>query len=130
MILLDTDVCIELLRGNGSVIEKRKTSEQEIAISFMTMAELYYGAYKSANSPKNLGLVEEFLLSVRVLQTNQEIMRQFGELKANLELGGKGLADADLLIAATCLQTCDFLVTGNIKHYQRIENLRLENWIR
>ena len=47
MILMDTDICIELLRGNVNVIEKRLDHDEKVAISFMTVAELFYGAEKS-----------------------------------------------------------------------------------
>ena len=54
MILFDTDICIELLRGNKMIIEERKKYNGEIAISFMSVAELFYGAEKSSNKFKNI----------------------------------------------------------------------------
>lgn len=129
MILLDTDVCISLLRGNRKVIEHRKNFADEVSVSFMNVAELFYGAEKSANPAKNKSIVEQFLLTVQVINSNRKIMKRFGHLKANLEQSGIPLADADLLIAATVLETCTLLVTGNIKHFSRIEKLNLANWI-
>ncbi len=129
MILLDTDVCIHLLRGNRNVIKNRRNYPDEVAISFMTVAELYYGVEKSANPRKNKTVLEQFLLTVRIFHSNRKITSRFGQLKADLENSGTPLADADLLIAATALETSNLLVTGNIKHYQRIDNLNLENWI-
>lgn len=130
MILLDTDTCIGILRGYESVLERRKVVNDDIAISFMTVAELYYGAEKSPKPERNYRLVEQFLLTVRVINTNLDILKEFGKLKASLERQGNLLADADLLIAATCLVKCDMLVTGNTKHYDRISGLRLDNWLR
>ncbi|MFW5700728.1 MAG: type II toxin-antitoxin system VapC family toxin [Cyclobacteriaceae bacterium] len=130
MILLDTDVCIELLRGNKKVIQKRKEEDDSIAISFMTLAELFYGAEKSSNPIKNRILVEEFVLTVSIIQSDYSIMRKYAELKANLETKGVPLTDADLFIAATTLTKCNKMITGNIKHYNRIDELRIENWIR
>ena len=95
----------------------------------MTVAELYYGVEKSANPQKNKTVLEQFLLTVKIFNSNRKIMSRFGQLKATLENKGIPLADADLLISATALETSILLVTGNIKHYQRIENLNLENWI-
>jgi tRNA(fMet)-specific endonuclease VapC len=130
MILLDTDVCIELLRGNKKVIQKRKEEDDSIAISFMTLAELFYGAEKSSNPIKNRILVEEFVLTVSIIQSDYSIMRKYAQLKAHLETKGVPLTDADLFIAATTLTKCNKMITGNIKHYNRIDELRIENWIR
>ena len=129
MILLDTDICISLLRGNQAVIQHRKKYTDRIAVSFMTVAELYYGAEKSANPAKNKMVVEQFLLTVNIINSSKAMMRRFGQLKSRLERLGTPLADADLFIAATSLETCEFLVTGNIKHFNRIDELKLENWI-
>lgn len=95
----------------------------------MTVAELFYGAEKSGNPDKNRTVVEQFLLTVKIINSNRKISYRFGNLKAILEKEGLPLADADLLIAATALETSKLLVTGNLKHFQRIKNLALENWI-
>jgi tRNA(fMet)-specific endonuclease VapC len=130
MILLDTDTCIEILRGNQKVIDKRLETDERVAISFMTVGELYYGAEKSKNRINNKHLVDEFILAVDVINTDMEILKKFGELKAGMEISRFPLSDADILIAATCLSKCNKLVTGNIKHFDKIENLTIENWIR
>lgn len=129
MILLDTDICIHILRGNNKVIEERRKYPDQVAVSFMTVAELYYGAEKSANPTKNLSLIEQLLLTLVLINSDNQIMRRFGKLKAELESLSKPLADADLLIAATTLEKCNLLVTGNLKHFNRIDNLPLANWI-
>lgn len=129
MIILDTDVCVHILRGNLAVIEERQKYSGQAAVSFMTAAELFYGAEKSAKPGKNKTLVDQFLLSVATVESDRNIARRFGSLKASLEGDGLPLADADLLIAATALERADLLVTGNIKHFSRIEGLSLANWI-
>lgn len=130
MILLDTDTCVEILRGNHKVINKRLETDERVAISFITVGELYYGAEKSKSRMKNKHFVDEFILAIDVINTDMEILKKFGEIKAGLEIIGFPLSDADILIAATCLSKCSRLVTGNIKHFDRIENLIIENWIR
>ena len=130
MILLDTDICVEIIRGNQYVIDKRLEIDDRVAISFMTVGELYYGAEKSKNRIKNKHVVDEFILSIDVINTDMDILRRFGEIKAALELRSLPLADADIFIAATCLSRFTKLITGNIKHFDRIENLIIENWIR
>ncbi len=130
MILLDTDICIELLRGNFNVIERRQGYDDTVAISFMTVAELFYGAEKSNNLSKNSNLIAEFLLTVEIIHSDLEILIKFGKLKALLGKAGNILADADIFIAATAIVKCNMLITGNVNHFKRIEELKIENWIR
>ena len=130
MILLDTDICIELLRGNFNVIERRQGYEEKVAISFMTVAELFYGAEKSNDIGKNTNLIAEFLLTVEIIHSDLEILKKFGNLKALLGKSGNILSDADIFIAATATVKCNMLITGNVNHFKRIDELRIENWIR
>ena len=130
MILLDTDVCIEILRGNKKVIQERERVSDDVTISFISVGELFYGAYKSNASQKNIKLVETFLLSLPIVQSDREIMEKFGQLKSTLSTSRTLLPDADILIAATCLSKCTALVTGNTAHFKRFDGLRMENWLR
>ena len=130
MILLDTDVCIEILRGNQSVMDKRMQTDEQMAVSFMTVGELNYGAEKSRNPERNRRLVVEFLLSVVVINSDNIIMQQFGRIKAGLAANRTPLADADVLIAATALTKCSKMISGNLKHFSKIDGLLIENWIR
>jgi len=129
LILLDTDICIHILRGNEKIIDERRKYPDQVAVSFMTLAELYYGAEKSANPTKNRSLIEQLLLTLPVINSDNQIMHRFGMLKASLEGLSIPLADADLLIAAIALEKCNLLVTGNIKHFGRIAGLPIVNWI-
>jgi predicted nucleic acid-binding protein len=130
VILLDTDICIELLRGNTEVIEKRRKYDEKVAVSFMSVAELYYGAEKSEHVSENSSLIEEFLLTVEIVHSDLEILKKFGVIKTGLAKSGEILPDADIFIAATTLAKCSLLITGNVNHFKRIEELRIENWIR
>lgn len=128
MILLDTDICIELLRGNKKIIERRGEYDAEVGISFMTVAELYYGAESSSRKVENTGLIQQFFLTVTVIHTDYEILRRFGVLKAALKKESTLIPDADLLIAATALSRAEMLVTGNIRHFGRVPGLVTGNW--
>ena len=129
MILLDTDVCIEILRGSQSVIEKRQRCDERVAISFMTIGELYYGAERSKSKMKNVNVVDEFVLSIETINTDLEILKKFGELKAYLRVTNEMVPDADIMIASAAITKCTKLITGNIKHFNRFPELVLENWI-
>jgi tRNA(fMet)-specific endonuclease VapC len=128
MILLDTDVCIELLMGNKRVLQRRDQYDGPVGICFMTIAELYYGAEKSKEPTKNIDTIEKLLLSLEIIQTDIPILKRFGTIKADLQKQGMPVADADVLIAATTLEKAERLVTGNAKHFERIAGLVLEDW--
>lgn len=128
MIVLDTDTCVELLRGNRRVIERRALSDDSVSVSFMSAAELYYGAERSAKPAQNRHAVDALLLSVLVVESDNAIAQQFGQLKAALRRDSLPLPDADLFIAATTLVHGTLLVTGNARHFERIDGLRIESW--
>ncbi len=128
MIILDTDTCVELLRGNGRVIEQRALTEDAIGVSFMSVAELYYGVERSSQPAQARHAVGALLLSVLVVESDRAIAQRFGQLKTELSRASMLLPDADLFIAATTLVHGSLLVTGNTRHFERIGGLRLERW--
>jgi tRNA(fMet)-specific endonuclease VapC len=130
MKLLDTDVCIELLRGNERVIACRQRTLDDVATTWITACELSYGAAKSRSPEKNQTLVSEFLATLGVVGLDHPAAEGFGRIKSALDRAGNILADADLMIASIALAQGASLVTGNRKHYDRIEGLRIEDWIR
>ena len=130
MKILDSDVCIEILRGNIEVIEKRRTVDDDVATTWITASELAYGARKSRDPDHNTTLVTEFLATLPVVGPDLAAALEFGRQKAKLEREGMRIADADLLIGAIALARGASVVTGNRKHCERIESLRTENWIR
>lgn len=131
MTLLDTDICIGLLRGNRAVVRRRESCSDAVAIAAMTAAELFYGAAKSAKPDANRHAVEQFIMTLPILHSNVPMLRTFGQLKTTLELAGTPLPDADIFIAATALTSCaGRLITGNRVHFQRFPGLMLDDWLR
>ena len=130
MKLLDTDVCIEILRGNQAVIERRRASPDDVVTTWITACELAYGAARSTRPRENRAVVDEFLSTMPIYGLDRGATRWFGELKAQLERGARTVADADLFIAAIALAQGAELVTGNRRHYGRIPDLVLEDWLR
>ena len=90
---------------------------------------MVYGARKSEYIEKNLAKVYRIAEIFPVIDISSSIMDTFGELKASLEKSGKIIDDMDLLIASTALSRNLVLVTNNIKHFDRISGLELENWM-
>lgn len=130
MKVLDSDTCIGILRGRSEVLERRGAEVDDVATTWVTASELFYGAAKSAKPDANAALVVRFLNTVSVLAPDLASARLFGAVKARLATAGQIVADADLFIAAVALSRGATLVTGNRKHYERIPGLVLEDWLR
>jgi tRNA(fMet)-specific endonuclease VapC len=128
MILLDTDVCVELLKGNKRILRRRDQYDGPVGVCFMTVAELYYGAEKSKEPSRNMDTIDRLLLTLEVIHTDMPILRRFGTIKASLQKEGMPIADADILIASATLEKAEKLITGNAKHFDRIRGLDLEDW--
>ena len=130
MKVLDTDTCIAILRGNEAVIEKRATVADKVVTTWITAAELYYGAAKSIAPEKNRSVVRSFLATLPILGLDETSVQIVGEAKALLERQGRRLADADLFIGAIAASKQASVVTGNRRHYERIPGVAVEDWIR
>jgi tRNA(fMet)-specific endonuclease VapC len=112
------------------VLERRAAEVDEVATTWVTASELFYGAAKSAKPDANAALVVRFLNTLPVLAPDLATARLFGEVKARLVTAGQVVADADLFIAAVALSRGATLVTGNRRHYERIPGLVFEDWLR
>ncbi len=127
---LDTDIVIEILRGNETAVNKMESLPQEtlIYITGLTVYELYKGVLY-IESKKLEEDLENFMQIVEVLQLDSYIERKAGEIYAYLKKKGEIISDADILIAATVLVNDSVLVTNNKEHFKRIKDLKIENWI-
>ena len=96
MKVLDTDVCIEILRGNPRVLQWRRHTQAHVVTTWITACELEYGAAKSAHPEQARALVADLLSTLEVVGLDRPAARQFGQHKANLRQAGETLADADL----------------------------------
>ena len=125
--LLDTDTCIELIKEKPCVVERvRKAGASRCRISDITLAELYFGAFKSGRQ-KHLNDVMVISRLFESLPVRH--LRKYGELRYMLEQKGQKIGDMDIFIAATALEEDLILVTGNTDHFGRIPNLKIENWM-
>ena len=128
MKLLDTDTCIGLLTGDDAVVANWRSCGDQCALPSMAVGELYYGAFKSTVREDEFDRVSRFVDIFPEIQPSKRSMRRFGEIKAALELKGMRLNDADIIIASIAIEEGFALITGNMKHYSRIEGLEIENW--
>lgn len=128
--LLDTNICVYWLKGNEQIEQKiLSVGMDNVALSFINVSELYYGAYKSQRIESNLNLVKQLTEQLDVVESDEVISEIFGQLKADLESVGAIIDDADLFIAACAKVHGLILVTNNMKHFKRIKGLKLENWV-
>lgn len=129
--LLDTDTCVYWLRGHPAMQRRLATiAPDELAISIISLAELSYGAYWSAQAAANMRAIDAFAGAISVLNLDAAIVQSFGEVKALLRRQGQLLEDFDLLIAMTARVHGLSLVTNNEQHFQRIPGMQLVNWLR
>lgn len=129
MYLFDTDILIYSLKGHPAVIEKLEEHRgDQMAVSVISLMELYYGAHKSRHREANISKVRMVEDSFDVVPVGVEVSHTFGSLKADMEERGTPLDDFDLILASTALSHNLTLVSNNIKHFRRIDSLSLENW--
>ena len=128
--LLDTNICVYIIRGRQkSVVERfRQHALNDLLISSVTTAELYFGIEKSDRREHNLDILETFLLPIVVQPFDYEASMVYGRLRADLERRGTPIGPLDTLIAAHALGLGAVLVTNNTREFERVPELRLENW--
>jgi predicted nucleic acid-binding protein len=99
-----------------------------VKISVFTLMELYYGAYKSEKRLGNLAKLRIIENTFEIIPNGKESAENFGMLKASLEKSSARLDDFDLAIASCALVHNLTLVTNNVRHFNRIEGLKITNW--
>jgi len=126
----DTDICIYWLKGYEQIKEKvKEVGEDSINITIITLAELKFGAYNSQKVKENLEVIKKFLSKMKVLNLDENSVDKYGEIKTKLRRSGELIEDFDILIASIAIVNNAILVTNNVDHFKRIEELRIENWL-
>jgi predicted nucleic acid-binding protein len=127
--LFDTDAISELLRPRPAAAYVNwlgRLPREDQFTSAVVIGELFKGAFRSAARDRHLQNIEELILpTVTVLAYDTAVARVFGRIRADLEERGETLADADLQTAATAIHHDLELVTGNLRHFERIGDLSI-----
>jgi tRNA(fMet)-specific endonuclease VapC len=134
--LFDTDVLIAFLRGKNARLKKRMNDllrrDIPVYMSIISLGELYLGAFKSDNTPKNMALVNSLKERLDLLELTEDTVMLYGEIEAVLEKSGQMIGDFDVLIASTAISNDITLVSGNERHFNRIVTLfgqlQFESW--
>lgn len=130
MYLLDSDICINLLRGKlpHTFDLMRKSDPRIFGIPAVVEAELRTGAAESSNPRKNQRLLENFLAPYQSVPFDHAASMAYADIRAALERQGEAMGAHDLLIAATAVAHDATLVTGNLREFGRVEGLNVEDW--
>ena len=130
--MLDTDTCIFLMRGESLALAARVQSVplQQQVMSAVTLAELSYGVQASAAAKRkqNQSVLDRLVLHLSVLDWPQDAAKHYAEIRADLKKRGAQLGAADLMIAAHARAMGAIVVTNNLKDFERVKGLAVENW--
>jgi len=126
--MLDTDTVSLLVRKNPSVIKNLVNHENdEICISVISYAELSFGLEKKG-SEKLSNEVSTIMGKLSIVDFNSAQSELYGKIRLKLEKSGTPLGDMDMLIASAALSAGAILVSHNVKHFGRIEGIKVEDW--
>lgn len=128
--MLDTNICIYAMKNKPeSVLQRFKEHMQSgLCISAITLAELEHGVEKSANPEKNAMALLQFLSIMSVLPFDDLAAVEYGKICADLQKKGTPIGTMDMLIAAHAKVEGMTLVTNNVREFERVPELRIENW--
>jgi tRNA(fMet)-specific endonuclease VapC len=128
--MLDTNICIYIIKKQPAHVLNtlRKKSISDICISSITLVELEYGVQKSGRKEQNTIALAEFLAPLDIISFDENAALESGKIRTFLEMKGNLIGGYDLLIGAHCITLDLILVTNNLKEFQRIPELKVENW--
>jgi tRNA(fMet)-specific endonuclease VapC len=124
--LLDTSWIIEVLAGReGTARQHRNLNLAKVAVSYVSIGDIYEVAFNYANPQAHLSSFRQFLAPFTILNLNEPIMEKFAEVRAHLRRRGQMISDFDMLIGATALHYNLMVLTHNKKHFQRIPDIKI-----
>ena len=125
--LLDANAVIALLKGHpGFLARLRRHKPADFAMPSIVVHELFYGAYKGQHTARNLERLEA--LQFQVLEFDREDAQRAGELRALLSAAGTPIGPYDVLIAGQAWARGLTLITRNMREFQRVAHIQVENW--
>lgn len=129
--MLDTNICIYVIANRSIELVKkfRQMDKDDICVSVVVASELAYGVTKSRLLEKNRATLDLFLSSLTVRAMTDSVMWHYADLRCRLEREGKVIGENDQWIAAHALATDAILVTNNRNEFDRVQGLRVENWV-
>jgi tRNA(fMet)-specific endonuclease VapC len=129
--LLDTNICVELIRRKPPRLIRRLLEHEisDVGISAITSSELAYGVAHSSNPEQNQLALEEFLAPLEVVEYQADVAPVYGRIRAHLRRIGQPIGPLDMLIGAHAVYLGTVLVTANEDEFSRVPHLVIENWV-
>ena len=129
-VLLDTNVCIAVMRGQDSAVSKLAThAPGDCAVSSVTAYELFTGIEKCREPERERAKVTRLLSALQVLPFDEASARRAASVRAALEAAGQTCGPYDLLLAGHALALGLTLITNNVREFSRVSGLVIENWV-
>ena len=127
--LLDTIVCIHALKQHNREVGIRFTEHSgRMALSDISLYELFYGVQRYEDPSRRLNIIEAFVSRLEILPFDSRAALHAGQIRADLERKGLMIGAYDIMIAGCARSQGLILVTGNTREFERVDGLRLENW--
>lgn len=128
--MLDTNICIYVMKNRPSGLRERfDRLVDELCISTISLGEMYFGAEKSTRQGENRLAIEEFAARLELLPFSVDAAAHYGQIRAELERGGRPAGTHDMLIGGHARSEGLVLVTNNLREFRRMPGLRFENWV-
>lgn len=128
--MLDTNICIYAQKGVPAVIKAMaEKSRDGLVISAITLAELWHGIEGSNAYDKNVQRLNGLLCAVEVIPFDESAARHYGQTASYLKRNGTPIGTMDMLIAAHARSRGFTVVTNNVWEFERVPDLKVENWI-
>lgn len=129
--LLDTNICIYLIKKCPPEVFERfqQIQLQQLHIPAITVFELYYGIQRNNSHRRNLSALKNFISPLTVVDFNLESAKKAALIRDALQKKGTPIGPYDILIAAIALSLDMVLLTNNVREFERVEGLKLENWV-
>jgi tRNA(fMet)-specific endonuclease VapC len=130
--LLDTNICIQLIRQKPAALLARLTASPigEVGLSTITVAQLHVGVRKSRDPTRNAEALVLLLLPLEIVGFDSAAAEAYGHVRAALESAGTPIGPLDTLIASHAVSLKAILITDNMAEFGRVPGLRIENWLR
>lgn len=128
--LLDTNILIYTIKNKPAQV--KHCFEQhygQICISSVSLTELIYGAEKSSAVERNLRDIEGLVARIEVLPFDEDAATHAGQIRAELAKQGRLIGPYDQMIAGHVRATGLILVTNNVREFERVSGIRVENWV-
>lgn len=130
--MLDTNICIYIIRNKPESVLRRfeRLHVSQVGISSITYSELEYGVAKSLKPEQNKLALTRFLTAIEIFPYDDSAVKQYGVIRARLERLGTPIGSLDFLIAAHAISLNCILITNNENEFRRVEELKVENWVK